>query len=338
MNKSIITNSSEEFIWATISRSNPVKHNSAFEFQVEFPHNGKNSKNWICKLKPGLILSLNDVTYMEDVVNHVETKEDCLKFAYFLSGKGNVNYNFLDTQLKRDFDEELVHHSYVYFSPEIEGKIRFKAGSHLQQFSIHISPSVLLNYFNGQFDIGPFVLREILAGSDQTSFFHTDRISNSMRVAIDQILNCPYSGAMRQLFIESKTMELITYKMDQIIQAKPVRNHAPRLKKEDYGRIKKAAGILINNLENPPGLFDLAKNVGTTHTRLNIGFRQIYGTTAFGYLRQVRLEKARQLLEKDGLNVTQAAYEVGYNSIPSFSKAFSVYFGINPTKYKKRLF
>ncbi len=142
---------------------------------------------------------------------------------------------------------------------------------------------------------------------------------------------------MRQLFIESKTMELIAYKFDQIIQAKTVKTPSPGLNMDDCDRIKKAAGILAENFENPPGLFDLAKSVGTTHTRLNFCFKKIYGTTAFGYLRQVRLEKAKQLLEKNGLNVTQAAFKVGYNSIPSFSKAFSDYFGMNPTKYIKRL-
>ena len=263
---------------------------------------------------------------------------DCLKFSYFLSGKGNVNYNFLDTQLKKNFDDELIHHSYVYFSPEIEGKIQFRANHRLQQFSINISPSVLLNYFNGQFDIGPFALREIIAGSDQTSFFHTTRISKPMLGAIHQILNCHYSGAMRQLFIESKAMELIAHKFDQILQPQIGKDKFSRLTMDDGDRIKKAADILINNFENPPGLFDLAKSVGATHTQLNIGFRAIHGTTAFGFLRQVRLEKAKQLLEKDGLNVTQTAYEVGYNSIPSFSKAFTEYFGMNPTKYIKRLF
>lgn len=334
MKNSITTNSSEEFIWASVSGSAPLNKEPVFEFNVEY----QDERNWICKLKPGLILSLQDMTPKSELTSHIEAKCDSLKFAFFLSGKGNVDYHFLDAQLKRNFEDELVHHSYVYFTPEIEGKIRFRANQRLQQFSINISPSVLLNYFNGQFDIGPYALREILAGSDQISFFHTAKISESMLGVIHQILNCQYSGPMRQLFMESKTMELIAYKFDQIIQAQTQKNNSPGLNMDDSDRIQKAVDILVNNFEDPPGLFDLAKSVGTTHTRLNLGFRKIHGTTAFGFLRQIRLEKAKQLLEKEGFNVTQAAYEVGYNSIPSFSKAFSNYFGMNPTKYIKKLF
>ena len=338
MSNLILTKSSEEFIWATVSTSAPLKAAPTFEFNVEYRDGKVSDRNWICKLKPGLILSLQDMTPKGEVTNHIEAKCDYLKFAYFFSGNGNVDYNFFDTRLKRSFDDELVQHSYVYFSPEIEGKIQFKAKHRLHQFSINISPSVLLNYFNGKFDIGPYALREILAGSDQRSFFHTARISESMLCAIRQILNCHYSGAMRQLFIESKTMELIVLKFDQIIQAQTIKNKSTKLSVDDSDRIQKAVDILANNFEDPPGLFDLAKAVGTTHTRLNLGFRKIHGTTAFGFLRQIRLEKAKQLLENDGLNVTQAAYEVGYNSIPSFSKAFSDYFGMNPIKYIKKLF
>jgi AraC-like DNA-binding protein len=135
--------------------------------------------------------------------------------------------------------------------------------------------------------------------------------------------------------MESKAMELITYKIGQMIQTRSTKPGALPLKMDEYERIKRAAQILAGNPESPPGLFDLAKAVGTTHTQLNIGFKKMYGTTAFGYLRQIRLEKAKQLLESGRLNVTLAAYEVGYNSIPSFSKAFSSHFGMNPAAFIK---
>ena len=143
---------------------------------------------------------------------------------------------------------------------------------------------------------------------------------------------------MRRLYIESKAMELITYKISQMVQTRPTKQGILPLKTNEYERIKQASQILVGNLEAPPGLFDLAKAVGTTHTQLNIGFKKIYGTTAFGYLRQIRLEKAKQLLESGRSNVTLTAYEVGYNSIPSFSKAFSNHFGINPSEITKKTY
>ena len=82
-----------------------------------------------------------------------------------------------------------------------------------------------------------------------------------------------------------------------------------------------AASILRQDMETPPRLLDLARRVGLSHPRLNRGFRQCFGTTAFGYLRILRLEEARRLLTEGKASVTDAAYSVGYQSLPSFSRA-----------------
>lgn len=336
LDNKIFTKSSEEFLWVLVSGSKPLRNEHAFEFHVEYFHGRYNDRNWICKLKPGFFLTLMDVTPDSDVNNIIESKEDCLKFVFFLSGKGRVDYELIDQRIRRDFSDGLVGHSFVVYSPEIVGTVQAMANNRLLILSIYISPARLLDYFNGNFDVGPYEFRDIVAGSDQTGFFHTSRISGQMFTALDHILNCPYSGAMRRLFIESKAMELITYKIAQMIQTRSTKQAALPFTIHEYERIIKAAQILTGNPEAPPGLFELAKAVGTTHTQLNIGFKKMYGTTAFGYLRQIRLEKAKQLLESGRLNVTLAAYEVGYNSIPSFSKAFSNYFGMNPAAFLKK--
>ncbi len=336
MKVSLIAENSEEFIWNTIAGPGSNEKKIISEYQVQFPSGEPNGKNWICKLKPGLIISFIDVMPMEDIHYQIETKEDSIKFAFSLSGKGNFDFRFIDRQMKGGDHDELVYSSFVYFSPVIEGKGQFKARHHLQELSININPAMLLKYLNGQFDIGPHELRDILAGSDQVSFFHAARLSNPMIIAIHQVLNCNLSGRMRYLFLESKAMELITYKLDQIIQDQHGNAKVSKMSMDDYERLKKATEILSNNFENPPGLFDLAKHIGTTHSRLNFCFKKVYHTTVFGYLRHLRLEKAKELLEKEGLNVTQTAYSVGYSSVPSFSKAFLKYFGMNPTRFVKK--
>lgn len=337
MKFSLITKTSEAFVWNTIAGSAPCEQDFVSEYQVDFSCSKWNDNNWICKLRPGLIISYLDVMPIEDIHYQINTNADLIKFGFSLSGKGNFDFRFIDRQLKGGDRDELAHSSFVYFSPIIEGRGQFKARHHLQELSIHIHPVTLVNYLKGQVDIGPQELRDILAGSDQVSFFHTAGLSNSMTIAIHQVLNCNLSGRLRYLFLESKAMELITFKLDQIIKDRDEKQSMPHMRPDDYERLKKATEILQNNFENPPGLFDLARHIGTSHSRLNFCFKQAFNTTAFGYLRQLRLEKAKDLLEEEGLNVTQAAYRVGYNSVPSFSKAFLAYFGMNPTKFMKKI-
>jgi len=63
-------------------------------------------------------------------------------------------------------------------------------------------------------------------------------------------------------------------------------------------------------------------------------FQNIYGMTPRKFLRDLRIYKAKELLRK-GVQVTQACYEVGYDSLPSFSKAFKEGTGFSPKTYRQ---
>jgi AraC-like DNA-binding protein len=63
-------------------------------------------------------------------------------------------------------------------------------------------------------------------------------------------------------------------------------------------------------------------------------FGQVYGLTPRHYLRDLRLSKAKELLKK-GLSVTQVCFEVGYESVPTFSAAFKKASSYSPAAYQK---
>jgi AraC-like DNA-binding protein len=64
-------------------------------------------------------------------------------------------------------------------------------------------------------------------------------------------------------------------------------------------------------MEAPLSLPELAGYAGINETKLKRGFRKVYGTSVFGYLRNQRLDKARILLETGDMNVSEVAYSVG---------------------------
>jgi AraC-like DNA-binding protein len=109
------------------------------------------------------------------------------------------------------------------------------------------------------------------------------------------------------------------------------------LRPDDIERIHEARDILIRNLQDPPYLLDLAWQVGLNDTKLKRGFRQIFGTTVFGYLQLKRLERARSLLEERNMNVSEVAATVGYSSLSHFAKVFTQHFGAKPSFYLSEL-
>ncbi len=105
------------------------------------------------------------------------------------------------------------------------------------------------------------------------------------------------------------------------------------IRPQDVERVKHARALLCDNLQNPPTLLELARTVGLHHSKLNTGFRKIYGTTTFGYLRQARLVMARVFLDDGRMNVTETAFSVGYSSPSHLAKAFKEFCGTSPRTY-----
>jgi AraC-like DNA-binding protein len=62
-------------------------------------------------------------------------------------------------------------------------------------------------------------------------------------------------------------------------------------------------------------------------------FTQVYGLTPRQYLRDLRLQNARKLLQ-EGHSVTQVCFAVGYESLPTFSRVFKAGTGLSPKVYQ----
>ncbi|MGQ9872393.1 helix-turn-helix transcriptional regulator [Leptodesmis sp.] len=109
------------------------------------------------------------------------------------------------------------------------------------------------------------------------------------------------------------------------------------LRQSDLERLYQAQAILRQDLENPPSLLELAKQVGLNDYKLKSGFRQIFGTIVFGYLHQRWMQIAYELLISSDLKVTEVASQVGYTSLSAFSTAFKKFFGISPSRCRAKI-
>lgn len=110
-------------------------------------------------------------------------------------------------------------------------------------------------------------------------------------------------------------------------------NKRSQLSKKDLNKIKQAEEILLQRMESPPSLLELAKIVELNDYKLKIGFKELFGMSAFAYLREKRMEHAIDLLRSGNSNVTETAFAVGYNNVSHFSELFRKKYGMNPSKF-----
>lgn len=287
-------------------------------------------------LRPGLQLFIADFTPAVPLTLPFSVDSAFLRFSFLREGKGFMDYRVSSGTAVNTRILPIERASRVSFYPELAGRLCFPAGYHQFHCSIQVSQQLLYTLLAGRFQQIPHDLQAIVDGCNAIDFYHNGPLSRVMDTVLDQLLKCPYSGQLGLIFQESKAIELIAHKLAQIQATFKSNPQRAKPHPDDVQRVRTAKDILEKNLDTPPRLLALARAVGTSHTQLNRGFKMMYGTSVFGYLRKMRLEEARSLLEKGRMNVTEAAIAVGYNSISSFSRAFSDHFGTAPRHYLKK--
>jgi AraC-like DNA-binding protein len=146
---------------------------------------------------------------------------------------------------------------------------------------------------------------------------------------LDEILGADVEGPSRLLWHEAKSLELVALMSSELVETADVRRS--QLSAHDIDRLERARARLGEHLEAPPTLTELARAAGLSETRLKGGFRALFGTPVFAYLRQIRLEAARRLLLERHLNVTEVSMRVGYANPSKFAAAFRRQFGMSPS-------
>ena len=102
----------------------------------------------------------------------------------------------------------------------------------------------------------------------------------------------------------------------------------------DRKKLLEAKELLTARIDNPPTLSELSKLVSLNEYKLKKGFKELNGTTVFGYIKHIRMNLAKTLLLETTKTAKEIAYETGYGSPQHFSKAFKEQFGIAPNSIR----
>jgi AraC family transcriptional regulator, exoenzyme S synthesis regulatory protein ExsA len=100
---------------------------------------------------------------------------------------------------------------------------------------------------------------------------------------------------------------------------------------------KSITEVIEENIFNPVSLNDLAYLSGRSLSTFKREFKEIYNTSPLHYIRNRRLDKAKELLTHTSFSVTDVCFSTGFENVSHFSKVFKERFGISPSLLKKPL-
>lgn len=103
---------------------------------------------------------------------------------------------------------------------------------------------------------------------------------------------------------------------------------------DDLVRLRRARDRMDRDYAQPLDVPTLAREALMSAGHFSRSFRAAYGETPYGYLMTRRIERAKALLRRGDLSVTEVCVEVGCTSLGSFSSRFTELVGVSPSAYR----
>jgi AraC-like DNA-binding protein len=179
------------------------------------------------------------------------------------------------------------------------------------------------------------LVRDVVSGSSKKSAVALPtRLTSRQQQILVNLREAPVLAAAQKLWYQSKALELASGLF--FVAPGDQELFCQRQDRLSVERVEKVIALLRKDLSNPPNLEDIGRSVGCSPFHLSRIFSAATSQTIPQCVRQLRMERAAELLLSGRFNVTEAAMEVGYSSMSHFSQVFHETFGCCPGLYPLR--
>ena len=105
---------------------------------------------------------------------------------------------------------------------------------------------------------------------------------------------------------------------------------------EDLAHLRRARDLMDREYARPLDIAAMARTALMSQAHFARQFRAAYGETPYSYLMTRRVERAKALLRRGDMSVTDVCMAVGCTSLGSFSARFTELVGESPSAYRAR--
>jgi AraC-like DNA-binding protein len=246
-----------------------------------------------------------------------------IQFHYCLKGAGKFNFN----SGNYSFDV-LEEHALLLYNPQRDLPLNLELKPNTWIISLLIS----IKKFHSLFSLEADYIHFLSDDNKDKKYYDNKPISPAMAIVLNQMLNYNLHSSIKKLYLKGKAYELLSLYFNRNEDA-DIEQCPFLVDEQNVLKIRKAKDIIITRMAEPPGLQELANEVGLSLRKLKDGFKQIYGDSVFSFLFDYKMEFARKLLESNQHNVNEVGHKVGYSTSSHFIAAFKKKFGTTPKKY-----
>jgi AraC family transcriptional regulator, transcriptional activator of the genes for pyochelin and ferripyochelin receptors len=261
-------------------------------------------------IRPGKSLSLVDLTEKKNIMS-----------SFVISGQADSTFDFGS----RRANIENNKHGFQY-SPGYKAEHRIVA-EQFQALSLDITPEFFESLMAGADGNMEGIFNHFAGGGARREVL---MLRPRMQEIINYIIQCPFKGVTRYLFIESKVLELLALQIDQLNAKESPRSAPSRVDMEKLCAVRE---FIENNYLEPLSIAGLCKTFSLNEFKLKKGYKEMFSITVFGHINSLRMEKARLLLSQRTMTISEISDFIGYNHIGSFSAEYKKRYGYAPSKH-----
>jgi AraC-like DNA-binding protein len=283
----------------------------------------------IKKIKKNFFISSMDLTTKNPIEFFFKKEYSLIDFGFTLNGK--LNNEFIHKKKPCTSIEITEGSGGIMFAPMAEGKVNIFPNQKVKLIHIHIEPNLLNSMLINNLDNTSKKFIKILEGR-KNFFFDKGKISPEVKLCAKQLLKSDDYNLPGNIYREAKALELISLQL-RWLYMNDTKPKTISFTPNDRKKIFQAKDLIEKSAEENINVSEISAAIGLGINKLNFGFKKIFGLSAAGFIKEFKMQSARQLLESGNYSVSEAAWNVGYTNVSHFSQAFKKKFDILPGSY-----
>ena len=231
--------------------------------------------------------------------------------------------------LKLSGEDKLLNKESIHIFSLKGHKIDITFNAKSEVFILFIADFFLKNYMNSNANNPVNLIYDKVQNSLGLEELCSCNLDDISRYLVQNLLNLDENIDLLSLKAELMSLEIVAHFLQML------KFNLDGFETQELELANRAKELLLKDFVKPPTIKELAKLCQTNETKLKKVFKKVCNNTIYGYIQDLRLNRACYLLKVEGYRVGEACRAVGYSHQGNFAKLFKEKYKVEPSLLNK---
>lgn len=273
------------------------------------------------------VMELSWHTDSDLIIYEPEDLGSTIDFSFMMQGGITSDFN----ELKKELVLTESQHNFK-FSPGKDIKHKMVKGEQMNVFQVSLEKGFFSSMIGHEDKWSENLLRKL---EKQEPFFggkSSHSVTPLMRHLIQSLKSVQDQGSIGNLRRQSLLFELLAIQLEQVKQL-DTKSEASVFSVHDQEKLHALRLYVEQHFLDDLSLNGLSRISTLNEFKLKKGFKALFNTSVFEYIKQLRMEHASRLIRDDRKTIEEVAAILGYEYANHFSAAFKKHYGSSPSSW-----